>query len=254
MEYTIKKLANLAGVSTRTLRYYDEIHLLKPVRINSSGYRIYGQKEIDRLQQMMFYRELGMELNTIQKIINADDYNEIAALKTHRMKLINENLRLILLINNIEKTIKMKEGNVNMNDDEKFVGFKNNLIEENEKKYGKEIREKYRNEAINMSNELLNNMTKEQYEFIEKLNNDLFTTLGNALKTKDPASEEAQKAAKMHKEWLTFYWSNYSKEAHASIARLYVDDERFKAYYDKLTPGTAEFLRDAILIYLKKND
>ena len=70
MEYTILKLGKLAGVSTRTLRYYDEIGLLKPTRINSSGYRIYGSPEVDRLQQILFYRELGVGLMDIKKIVN----------------------------------------------------------------------------------------------------------------------------------------------------------------------------------------
>jgi len=62
MEYTVQKLAELSGVTARTLRYYDEIGILKPARINSSGYRVYGSREVDRLQQILFYRELGMIL------------------------------------------------------------------------------------------------------------------------------------------------------------------------------------------------
>jgi len=135
MEYTIKKLASLAGISTRTLRYYDEIDLLKPLRINSSGYRIYGQKEVDLLQQILFYRELGVELRFIKNIINANDYDEIKSLKEHHQKLISRFKQLSLLINNIETTIKMKEGKINMNDKEKFNGFKKELIEDNEKNY-----------------------------------------------------------------------------------------------------------------------
>ncbi|MDP4158116.1 MAG: MerR family transcriptional regulator, partial [Bacillota bacterium] len=69
MEFTVQSLGKLAGVSTRTLRYYDEIGILKPARINSSGYRIYGQREVDRLQQILFYRELGVSLEDIKKII-----------------------------------------------------------------------------------------------------------------------------------------------------------------------------------------
>lgn len=71
MEYTIQKLSQLAGISTRTLRYYDEIGLLKPDRINSSGYRIYGATEVDRLQQILFYRELGVKLDSIKEIITS---------------------------------------------------------------------------------------------------------------------------------------------------------------------------------------
>ena len=69
------------------------------------------------------------------------------------------------------------------------------------------------------------------------------------METGDPASEIAQRAADLHKQWLTFYWKEYSKEAHAGLAQMYVDDERFKAYYDKVKLGAAEFLRDAILVY-----
>lgn len=80
MEYSINKLAKLAGVSTRTLRYYDEIGLLSPERISSNGYRVYGQKEVDLLQQILFYRELGVSLDEIKNIVWSKDYDGIAAL------------------------------------------------------------------------------------------------------------------------------------------------------------------------------
>ena len=88
MEYSIKKLSQIAGVSTRTLRYYDEINLLKPARINSSGYRIYGAKEVDRLQQILFYKELGLNLDHIKEIINNPKFDKISALKEHKLKLL----------------------------------------------------------------------------------------------------------------------------------------------------------------------
>lgn len=83
MEYTVKQLAKIAGVSPRTLRYYDEIGLLKPARINSSGYRIYEKEQVDLLQQILFYRELGVSLDKIKDIIYSPDFNEIEALKEH---------------------------------------------------------------------------------------------------------------------------------------------------------------------------
>ena len=92
-------------------------------------------------------------------------------------------------------------------------------------------------------------MTQEEYDAITKLAEEQMATLGLAFKTGDPAGELAQKAADLHKKWLTFYWDSYSKEAHAGLAQMYVDDERFRAHYDKEQPSTAEFLRDAILIY-----
>jgi DNA-binding transcriptional MerR regulator len=148
MEYTVQKLGNLAGISTRTLRYYDEIGILKPARINSSGYRIYGQKEVDRLQQILFYRELGVDLKTIKEIITAPNFHEVTALKQHRKKLLERRRLLDLLIANVEKTIEFKEGRIEMSDKEKFEVFKEKMIGDNEKKYGKEIREKYGDETI----------------------------------------------------------------------------------------------------------
>lgn len=81
MEYTVQKLSKLAGISTRTLRYYDEIGLLKPLKINSSGYRIYGQNEVNKLQQILFYRELGINLENIKNIINSPNFDSLSALK-----------------------------------------------------------------------------------------------------------------------------------------------------------------------------
>lgn len=253
MEYTVQKLGQLAGVSTRTLRYYDEIGILKPARINSSGYRIYGQAEVDRLQQILFYRELGVSLESIKDIVTAPSFNGAEALREHREKLLEKREQLDLLIANVEKTIAMTEGRIDMKDKEKFKGFKQKMIDDNEKKYGKEIREKYGNDTVDKSNKKVMNMTEEQYDAVTKLANEVLDALAEAYKTGDPAGELAQKAADLHKQWLTFYWNEYSKEAHAGLAQMYVDDERFKAYYDKDQPGTAEFLRDAVLVYTGMN-
>jgi DNA-binding transcriptional MerR regulator len=249
MEYTVQKLGSLAGVSTRTLRYYDEIGILKPARINSSGYRIYGQAEVDRLQQILFYRELGVGLDSIKDLVTAPSFDGATALKEHREKLLEKREQLDLLIKNVDKTIALTEGRMNMSNREKFEGFKKKMVEDNEKKYGKEIREKYGNEKVDESNAKLMNMTEEQHEKVTALAEQINETLAQAFSTGDPAGDLAQKAADLHKQWLCFYWKEYSKEAHAGLAQMYVDDERFTAYYDKEQPGTAEFLRDAIHIY-----
>lgn len=249
MEYTIQKLANLAGVSTRTLRYYDEIGILKPARINSSGYRIYGQEEVNTLQQILFYRELGVGLDSIKEIVTAPSFDGAKALREHRERLLEKREQLDLLIANVNKTIALTEGRITMSNKEKFEGFKKKMIEDNEKKYGKEIRDKYGKESVEASNANVMNMTEEQYQEVTALAEQIHTTLAEAFKTGDPAGELAQKAANLHKQWLTYYWKDYSKEAQAGLAQMYVDDERFTSYYDKEQPGTAVFLRDAIHIY-----
>lgn len=249
MEYTVQKLAKLAGVSTRTLRYYDEIGILKPARINSSGYRIYGEAEVNKLQQILFYRELDVSLDSIKQIVTAPAFDGAKALREHREKLLDKREQLNQLIANVDKTIALTEGRTMMTDQEKFAGFKQKLIDDNEKKYGKEIRKKYGDTAVNASNQKVKGMTEQQHEEVSQLAIDVQATLDEAFQTGDPASELAQKAADLHRQWLSFYWNQYSKEAHAGLAQMYVDDERFTAYYDKNQPGTAEFLRDAILIY-----
>jgi DNA-binding transcriptional MerR regulator len=249
MEYTVQKLGQIAGISTRTLRYYDEIGLLQPARINSSGYRIYGQAEVDKLQQILFYRELGLSLDNIKEIITSPSFDGAKALREHRDKLLEKRQQLDLLIANVEKTISAAERGIKMSDQEKFEGFKQKLIDDNEKKYGKEVREKYGDDAVNKSNNKVKNMTQEEYDEITRLGHEVTETLHAAMQTGDPAGELAQKAVDLHRQWLSFYWDGYTKEAHAGVAQMYVDDERFKAYYDEKQPGTAEFLRDAVFVY-----
>lgn len=253
MEYTIQKLCQLAGISTRTLRYYDEIGILKPARINSSGYRIYGQKEVDLLQQIMFYRELGVNLDTIKEIMSSGEYDVMAALDNHLVKLLAQRQQLNMLIENVTKSIDARKGLIKMSDKEKFEGFKKKLVEDNEQQFGKEVREKYGDEEVEQSNRKLLNMTREQYDRFEQLSQEVLDTLEAAFATGDPAGELAQKAADLHRQWLCFTWNSYSKEAHAGVARMYVEDERFTAYYDKKQPGMAKFLRDAVLIYTGMN-
>lgn len=253
MEYTVQKLGRMAGISTRTLRYYDEIGILKPARINSSGYRIYGKAEVDRLQQILFYRELGVSLEGIKDIMASPSFNCNDALKQHRGKLLARREQLDLLIANVDKTLAAMEGRITMSDKEKFEGFKQKMIDENEKKYGEEIRAKYGNEQVEKSNKKVRDMTEEQYAEVEKLSAEIMTMLKEAMKTGDPAGEPAQKAADLHRQWLCYFWDKYTREAHAGVAQMYVEDERFTAFYDKEQPGTAAFLRDAILIYTGMN-
>lgn len=253
MEYTVQKLSRLAGVSTRTLRYYDEIGILKPARINSSGYRIYGEEEIDILQQILFYKELGINLDAIKSILEDPSFNKLTSLKDHHSKLLEKRKQLDLLITNVEQTIASVKGDVKMANKEKFKGFKQKMIDANEKKYGKEIREKYGDDTIDKSNRRFANMSEEDYNKFTSLSEEINKTLLEAFKTNDPSSELAQKVANMHKEWLLYTWPKYSKEAHAGLAQMYVDDERFKSYYDKEQDGLAEFLRDSILVFTGMN-
>jgi DNA-binding transcriptional MerR regulator len=251
MEYTIQKLSQIAGISSRTLRYYDEIGLLKPARINSSGYRIYGQREVNLLQQILFYKELGVGLIQIKEIITEPNFDPTVALREHHTKLLLRKRQLDLLIHNVENTIAANEGRITMKDHEKFEGFKDQLIENNEKQYGKEIRKKYGEDTVNQSNQKIKGLTEEQYQEFEKLGIDLMEMLNKAFQTGDPTGRLAEETVELHKKWLGFTWNSYSAVAHRGLAQMYVDDARFTAYYDKEQPGLALFLRDAIHHFIK---
>lgn len=251
MEMTIQRLSRLAGVSSRTLRYYDELGLLKPLRVNSAGYRIYGSVEVDRLQQILFYRELGLELERIKALLDSPDYNPQAALRSHHEALLKRRRQLDLLIMNVEKTMAYSEGMIEMTDKEKFEGFKKSMIESNEARYGKEVREKYGSEMADASNKKLQGMSEAEYAEAQALSEAVLEKLAAAMKTGAPEGELAQEVAALHKQWLMAYWPQYSKEAHGGLADMYVEDERFTAFYDdKCGPGAAAFLRDAIRVFV----
>jgi len=252
MEYTINKLSKLSGVSTRTLRYYDEIELLKPARVAPSGYRIYGQEQADILQQILFYRELEFSLEEIKTLLSAPDFDREQAFKDHLTALHKKRARLEKLIQTVTKSKAAMKGDITMSDQEKFEGFKQGLIDENEQKYGKEARTKYGDRAVDESKEKLKGLTKEQYEEGERLRLELEATLKAAFDAGNPAGELAQQACGLHRQWLCVFYPGYSKQYHMGLGEMYVLDERFRANYDKLAPGCTEFFRDAINIYCKK--
>lgn len=246
MGYKISQLSKLSNVSTRTIRYYDEIGLLKPSIILDNGYRLYGQEEVDLLQQILFYKELGFKLSQIKEIISSKDFDKEKALKDHLTTLNKERERIIVLIDTLNKTIKSLKGEVSMSDKEKFIGFKENLIKENEEKYGKEIRENYGDDVINLSNEKFSNMSEEDYKRSKDLEDEIRETLIKG--TKDYNSEIGKKLYNLHKEWLLLFWDKkmYSKKAHLGLAMMYENDDRFRKYYDDIVSGGCNTLVKAI--------
>lgn len=253
LEYTVNALSRMAGVSKRTLHYYDEIGLLLPKRKSSNGYRIYGQAEVDRLQQILFFRNLEMPLEEIKQILDNPEFDSIAALKEHQQQLLARKAQLEQLLETIDKTLASKRGEIKMTDKEKFEGFKKETIAANEAQYGEEIREKYGEETVEKSNRQFANLTQAEYDKMQQLAGQILEELPKAMQTQDPTSEEAQHVAQLHKEWLSYTWPSYSTEAHKGLAQMYVDDPRFTKYYDNPAgEGAAAFLRDAIFSFTAK--
>lgn len=250
MDYTIQRLARLAGVTPRTLRHYNAIGLLAPARVSSNGYRIYGPAEVDRLQEILFFRELDLPLDEIRAILQDPAYRRDEILHRHRAALLERRDRLDRILATLDASLESAKGERQMSDKEKFEGFKQKLIEDNEKKHGKEARVRYGDEAVDRSNRTLASMTEEDHANMQELTNRVISTLLAAFESGDPAGPLAREAADLHRQWLSFYWAGYSKEAHRGIVDMYVTDARFTAYYDQHAPGLTAFLRDAVLAYL----
>ena len=235
MEYSINELSKLAGVSARTLRYYDEIGLLKPAYINDAGYRFYTSDEVAVLQQILFYRERGLELKTIERIIHEKDFDMLRAMENHLLELENQRARTDALIETVKKTIEHMKGERQMTDMEKFHAFRDEAVE------------KYGEEEVNASYMKVSGLSAEDERRWNALDEEIRKKLEIAVNSGINAeSEEAKTIAQLHKEWLCVPLPKYTPEIHRGIAVMYVCDERFTKYYDRNVEGCAQLLCDAV--------
>lgn len=247
MEYSIHELSQLSGVSPRTLRWYDQIGLLKPARTGESGYRYYGPEQVDRLQDILFYRALGVELGKIRECLDSSGFDRLETLRKHLAALQQEREKVDRLIQSVQQTIQCEERKETMKDQEKFAAFKKNLVKENEEKYGKEVREKYGDQAADQANASLMGLTREEYEAWNALDAEVREKLEAAVRAGiSPDSPEGKEICRLHRRWLEATVKPVTPQKHKGIAQLYVLDERFTAYYDRAIPGCAQFLRDAV--------
>ena len=249
MAYTIQQLSQLAGVSTRTLRYYDEMNLLKPAFTTKAGYRMYEENEVNLLQEILFFRTLDFSLEKISKLIHDPKHERMKALEAQKALFIERKAQLDELIQNIEWTLSNMRGETQMTDAQKFAALKEEMIRSNEEQYGEEIRDRYGDEIVDAANEKFKKMDKLSFDDMKKLEEAILVKLNEAFETKDPSSLPAQELAEMHKTWICSYWDTYTKKAHAGLAQTYMDDERFIKYYDPDGKGLVKFLRDAIWVY-----
>ena len=173
MEYGIRELSEMAGVSARTLRYYDEIGLLKPLYVSDAGYRFYGETEVAMLQQILFYRERGFGLKQIRQILYREDFDIRNALEEHLSELLRQREHVESLIRTVEQTIRQVKGECKMSNAERFGAFKERIVHENEEKYGSEIREKYGNDEVDAANKKMLDMSEADYERFKNLGEEI---------------------------------------------------------------------------------
>ena len=233
MEYSIQELSRLSGVTTRALRWYDQIGLLKPSRVAESGYRYYGPAEVDRLQDILFYRALGVELARIRECLDDPAFDRLAALQSHLTALEAERKEI-------------------MSDEQKFEALKQQILTRHEQVYGKEAREKYGDDMVDAAQGTIRDLTVEQYREWTQLGQEIQARLEAAVRAGlSPESEAGQEVAALHRRWLTVTGNPYDPAKHRGIAALYVQDPRFTAYYDKAVPGCARFLCEAVACWVK---
>lgn len=245
MKLSISEMAKLSFVSVRTLQYYDEIGLLKPVEVKKNGYRYYNEESLSTLQVILFYKELEFSLKDIINIMTQPHYNKKQALKKQKELLILKEKRLKRIIKLVDNRLK---GDSNMS----FKEFSAKDIENEKKKYAKEAEKIYGN--IKEYKESIEKYNKCSDEEKEKINMEAAAIMREFAKNKDlnPEDENVQKLAAKWQAYISKYYYKCTKEILAGLAQMYVNDERFKKNIDKNGEGTAEFMSKAIGIYCRK--
>lgn len=248
--YTVKELAGLTGLTPRTLRYYDHIGLLRPQRGRENDYRLYGPEEVDRLQQILLYRDMGLPLEEIGRLLDAPGFDRESALREHLERLRERRREVDALIRAVQNTLSGIEGGTTMTDEKKFEGMKRRIIEENEAAYGRELRERYGEETVEEHDRRFAGMTAQEWAQTQEDAEGYQSALRRAVRAGDPAGEDAREAVRLHAAWLAHYWTQaVTPQAHIGMAEMYVQDERFTAYYEAVAPGAAAFLAEAVRAY-----
>ncbi len=242
--FTVKQLSKLAGVTPRTLHHYDDIGLLKPSRIGENGYRYYGEESLLRLQQILFYRELEMPLDEIKKIMGRPDFDLLAALQNHREALQKKAARLDQLLVTVDNTIRHIKGEELMSRKGLFKGFS----EEEQDKLAQEAEQMYDPETVRESNRKWKAYSKEKKDAILAEGNAIYTDMIAAM-PKGASSPEAQAIVERWRRHMDYFWTPNLDQL-LGLASMYNDDPKFKANFDDMHPKLAEFMREAVTVYV----
>ena len=246
MSYTVKQLSDLAGISIRTLHYYDEVGLLKPESVGANGYRYYGDEALLKLQQILFYRELGLQLSGIKDIINQAGFDVQSALESHQKSLQGRVERLNRLIATVDDTILHLKGKKEMSKKSLFEAFS----EEQQEKYQKEAEQMYDPTIVKASNKKWKAYTAEDKHHIADEGNAAYEAIAAAIPL-GATSPQAQAGVELWRKHIDYFWTP-NLEQLVGLTELYNSDPRFKANFDKIDPRLVEFMREAVGVYVKR--
>jgi DNA-binding transcriptional MerR regulator len=241
---TVGGVARLAGVTVRTLHHYDEIGLVVPGSRTRAGYRIYGTEEIERLQEVLFFRELGFGLDDIKRIIGQPGYNRAEALHRQRQMLESQADHLSALIDSVEQALQAERTGINMSNEDAlgvFGDFDPAEYEEEAKQRWGEI------EAYQQSAQRTARYTKQDWEQIrdesDVINRRFLALMADGVPTDTVA---AMDVAEEHRSHITKWFYDCSRQAHAGLGQMYVADPRFTENIDKTGEGLAAYVAAAI--------
>lgn len=244
--YTVKQLSDLAEVSVRTLHYYDEIGLLKPSKVRENGYRYYDDAALLRLQQILFYREIGLELMQIRDILDSPDFDLLAALQSHRTVIQERMKRLQHLIGTIDSTIMHLAGEVDMGKKNLFKGFS----DKKQKQYEREARLQWGPDTVNESIKRWGSYTDKQKQAIQEEGGAIYLGLAKAMKQGLPANDEGvQELVRQWHQHIRYFYEP-TPDILRGLGEAYNTHPDFIAFYDKIRPGLAGYLQEVIAKYV----
>jgi DNA-binding transcriptional MerR regulator len=244
MSWTVGELAGIAGVSVRTLHQYDEIGLLRPGSRSRAGYRVYDAAQLDRLEQIRWYRELGFPLEEIAALLDEPGVDAVAHLRRQHQLLTQRLGRLSDMVAAVEKALEARQMGISLNPRERFEVFGDNDPEQ----YAEEVRQRWGDtDSYRESSRRTSTYTKEDWLRIKREQADLIDRLVAALTGGEPADGPVATAlAEEHRAQISRWFYDCSHEMHLGLAELYVTDPRFTRSYDEQAPGLAAYLHDAI--------
>jgi MerR family transcriptional regulator, thiopeptide resistance regulator len=244
--FTVKQLSEIAEVTPRTLHYYDQCGLLKPSQVGANGYRYYDHAALLRLQQILLYRELDLPLERIREILDQPGFDPLAALESHKAELAQRRDRLDRLIGMVNDTILHLKGKKDMDDKQLFRAFS----DEEQAEMEKEALQLYDPETVRASNRKWKAYTVAEKQAILDEGNALYLDLVAAIPA-GPGSPTAQAGIEHWRRHMDYFWTP-NLEQLVALADHYSLEPRFKANFDKIDPRLAEFMGQAVRIYVER--
>jgi MerR family transcriptional regulator, thiopeptide resistance regulator len=243
MQHKVGEVARLAHVSVRTLHHYHEIGLLVPSGRSESGYRLYTPEDLERLQQVLFYKELGFGLEEIRAFVADPVFDRREALTGQRDLLARRARRLEAMLRLIDKTLAAMQGGIQMRQDEMFEVFGDFDTSEHEQ----EARERWGGtETYEESTRRTQRYTKDDWSRFKSESDEVGSSIAALMdEGVEPSDQRAMDAVERHRLLIDSWFYPCSREMHAHLGRIYVADPRFTATYEKVRPGMAQYVCDA---------